>query len=100
MLLADIKTYLTEWVYDYCKNDFNPDADNLFYPYPHPYIRTGTKYPLPLGVQIFIDQAAQFLISQSGKTSESLGDYSVSFGIEFPKSLLDLLKPYKKIGVL
>lgn len=75
---AELRIYLIEWAASYCHTAFEEND-------------------LPGGVEIFLDRAADFIKSSSGKTSESLGDYSVSFSQEIPPTLTSLLEPYKKV---
>lgn len=77
-----LKAHLKEWVKDYCNDDFLDEDE---------------AEDLPGGVEVFLDRAASYFKSQSGKTSESLGDYSVSFDADIPRSLLKLLTPYRKV---
>lgn len=78
---AELREYLLHWCMDYCNNAF--------------------VNGVPSGVELFLDQAIGFIKIQLGKTSESLGDYSVSVDTtKFPRSMLDLLSPYKKLGVI
>ncbi|SNR95525.1 hypothetical protein SAMN05446037_100269 [Anaerovirgula multivorans] len=79
-----IKDALTDWVKDYCNNDFIEDEVEV----------------LPGGVLLFLNQAVEFTKKQTGITSESLGDYSVSFETDFPASMLKLLSPYKRVKFL
>ena len=73
MTEVEFRANLLSWAKSYCRNQFT----------------AGT----PAGVLIFIDKAVDYFNTQSGKTSESLGDYSVSFETSIPVSLLDLLRP-------
>ena len=78
----EIKDLLEEWVKDYCRNDFS----------------TG----LPAGVKLFLEKGFDYLIKNSGKNSESLGDYSVSFQNitnQLPASVISFLHPYRRMGV-
>lgn len=77
---ADMEKYLTEWAMEYCNNKF--------------------YYGIPAGVKMFVDKAAAYLFNQSGMTSESLGDYSVSMNPDFPPALLSLLAPYRRLKAL
>ena len=77
-----LKEYLKEWVKDYCNDDFLDDDGNE---------------DLPGGVEIFLEKGKEYIKQQSGKTSESLGDYSVSVAEDIPESLLKLLRPYRKV---
>ena len=90
----ELKTALTEWVKDYCKNDFlinNPDYDSED--------EESEKYieSLPGGVKTFLNQGVDFIKNQSGIKSESLGDYSIAWTTDYPESLLKLIRPYKSI---
>jgi hypothetical protein len=80
MTEAELRINLLAWAKSYCRNPFT----------------AGT----PAGVLIFIDGAVSFFNNSPGKTSESLGDYSVSFDATLPDSLKELLRPYKKLGVI
>jgi len=78
----ELKIYLEDWIKDYCNNDF--------------------KCGLPAGVKIFLDRAFEFYTKQAGKSSESLGDYSISFETvnkSLPPSLLSLLHPYRRCKI-
>jgi len=89
-----IKSALTEWVKDYCNNDFlvkNPDYDSEDAE-SEEYIEE-----LPDGVELFLNQAVDFTKNQTGKKSESLGDYSVSWETGFPPSMLMFLAPYRSM---
>ena len=77
-----LKEHLKEWVKDYCNNSFLDDDD---------------LEDLPGGVELFIEKGVEYMSNQQGKTSESLGDYSVSFDTNMPESLLKLLRPYRKV---
>jgi hypothetical protein len=48
-------------------------------------------------LELFLEQAIPFSSTNTGKTSESLGDYSVSFNTDFPPSVLRLLLPYNRV---
>lgn len=71
-----ITEHLTNWVKDYCHNDFEDG--------------------LPGGVLLFLDQALNFQKSTSMIKSENLGDYSITFRDDYPESSLKLLRPYKR----
>ncbi len=87
-----IKTALTAWVKDECRDNFliaNPDYD--------PDDEASEKYieSLPGGVELFLNQAVAYVKNQSGIQSESLGDHSIAWTTDFPDSLLKLIKPHK-----
>ena len=80
----DIKALLLEWVKDTCKNDFMVNGEEV----------------LPGGVVLFLNKAEDYLRNVQGISSESLGDYSVSFDTDLPQSLKRLLRPYRKVKLL
>ena len=72
-----IKTIMIEWAADYCNVELweeTPDA-----------------------VTLFAEQAVTIIKSADGNLSESLGKYSVSKMDSMPKTLLGLLRPYRKV---
>lgn len=71
-----LTAHLTEWVKDYCHNDF---IDGL-----------------PSGVVLFLEQALNFQKASSAVRSETLGDYSITFRDDYPESTLKLLRPYRR----
>lgn len=68
--------YLTQWVKDYCHNDFEGG--------------------LPGGVLLFLQQALAFQKNATDVEREQLGDYVIKFREDYPKSVTNLLKPYKR----
>ena len=76
-----ITVYLTEWVKDYCHNDFL-DASGV--------------ETLPGGVILFLERGLDFQKRKASVTSETLGDYSISFGDGYPDDMLKLLRPYRR----
>jgi len=77
---VELRIYLEDWVKDYCKNPFE----------------SGT----PSGVVLFLDKAVEFIKAQNGVKSETLGDWSITLSVDYPESMLKLIKPYKRIGVV
>lgn len=77
----ELKEALLLWAQEYCKMTWEAGFE-------------------PAGVKLFANQAVAWIKTQNGITSESLGDYSVSFGDEMPKGLLALLKPYRKVQLI
>lgn len=89
-----LKAALKEWVKDYCNNQFlidNPDYD--------PDDESSDEFieSLPGGVNIFLDRAVAYFKKQSGKKSEALGDYSVSFETDIPQSIMKLIRVYRRV---
>lgn len=78
----ELKAELLVWVKDYCNNDFLDDDD---------------IEKIPGGVNVFLTQAVKYIEKQEGKTSESLGDYSVAWSTDYPESMLRLLRPYRRV---
>ncbi len=76
-----IKEALTDWVKDYCNNTFLVEEVEA----------------LPGGVSLFLEYAIPYIKSNTGKQSETLGDYSVTLSMDFPESMMKLLKPYRKV---
>ena len=91
-----ITNALTDWVKDWCNNDFlidNPDYDSED--------ETSEEYivDLPAGVELFLENAVSTFKTDTGIKSESLGDYSVSFKDDKLLTLArQYLKPYRKVG--
>ena len=100
MTEAELKAHLYEWARDYCNDPFvDEDGNDDF----------------PSGVHIFVTQATAFYlnaaagIAGSVKTSETLGDYSISFTNavgaamaqnEIPPYFKKLLIPYRRVKML
>jgi hypothetical protein len=72
------RTRLIAWAKDRCQNDDLTEEK----------------------LELFLEQAVPFSAGISGKTSESLGDYSVSFNVDFPPSIMRFLTPYNRIKFL
>jgi hypothetical protein len=72
------RTRLIAWAKENCQNDDLTDEQ----------------------LELFLEQAIPFSSSITGKTSESLGDYSVSFNTDFPASIMRFLKPYNRVKFL
>jgi hypothetical protein len=51
----------------------------------------------PAGVKLFIEKAAEFLSNKQGLQAKRLADASWSYSTDFPKAIIDLLKPYRKV---
>lgn len=77
----EIRDHLIEIAKDHCNNDFEDG--------------------LPSGVVMFVDLGIKFFKNGlSGKSSESLGDYSVTYNISedlLPKDMMALLRPYRRL---
>jgi len=69
-----LRGWLLLWVKDYCNTDWEQE---------------------PPGVLLFLNQAISWIKTQNGITSESLGDYSVSFAEGLPEGFKELLEPYR-----
>lgn len=81
MLDDELKEAMMLWAQDYCKMTWEEGYE-------------------PAGVKLFVNQAVEWLKTQNGITSESLGDYSVSFADGMPKGLISLLRPYRKVTLV
>lgn len=79
----ELKEALLLWAQEYCKMTWEAGFE-------------------PAGVKLFANQAVEWIKTQNGITSESLGDYSVTFLEEgaMPKGLLALLRPYRKVQLI
>ena len=52
----------------------------------------------PEGLKLAVANMVGFQLNQTqGVTSESIGDYSVSYSMNYPDSILQSLRPYKKV---
>lgn len=100
MTEAELKNHLYEWARDYCNDPFVDDDGNDDF---------------PSGVQVFVEQATAFYLQAAAgiagtvKTSESLGDYSISFTNavgaamgqnDIPSYFKKLLIPYRRVKML
>ena len=86
--LNEVVPSLKEFAKEHCNNKFLvEDPEN-----PDEYIEE-----LPGPVVMFIARAVEYNINQAGLKSESLGDWSASYSQELPQSVIDLLKPYRKV---
>jgi hypothetical protein len=74
--LNELITLLTDYVKDYCNNPFET---------------------MPAGVELFIPKAIDYLMNKSGVSSETMGQVSYSYDLDFPASILRLLRPYKRL---
>ena len=85
---------------NYTKNDFmvaNPDYD------PSRPISSTNKRKIEKfegGVEIAVAKIIEFYMLESGVQSETISKVSTSFATDLPKSILDLLKPYKRMKFL
>ena len=52
-----------------------------------------------LMISVVIDKLIEH-DKHTGVQSESLGDYSVSYEVDYPQSILRLLIPYRKVKVI
>ena len=50
-----------------------------------------TETTLPGGVRVFLTKAEEYFAAQGGISSESLGDYSISYETDIPMGMLKLL---------
>lgn len=53
---------------------------------------------LPGPVKLFVAKAIEYNMNKAGLSSESVGgELSYSYDMDFPQSLMKLLKPYRKV---
>lgn len=74
----ELKHHLLRWVEDYCNREFDEED-------------------LPGGVALFLEQSAPYLKNQSGIIKETLGDHSILYSMEYPDSLMKLIRPYRRV---
>jgi hypothetical protein len=70
-----------DFVKEYCNNQFIGSEE------------------LPGGVKLAIAKMIEYNITQSGISSNSYGEVSYSYSLDFPASILRLLQPYSRIRV-
>ena len=82
--LAAAIPLLVEYAKNYCNQDFIDD--------------TGQEV-LPGGVKLAIAKMAEYNMADVTAKSTTVGAYSVSYatGAEYPKSITNLLRPYRRV---
>ena len=93
MTEQEIRDALLDFIKDYCNNDFlvpNPDYDEEDEE-SEEYIEV-----IPGGVKIALEKMIEYNKSTAGVTHKTVSRYSVSYAQSYPKSILDLLSPYRK----
>lgn len=63
----------------------------------NPFLNSEDEEELPSGVQIFVPKAIEYLMNKSGVSSRTMGAVSYSYDLDFPPSLLKMIKPYRKV---
>lgn len=58
---------------------------------------TPTETVYPGAVKIFIAKACEYNMNKAGLDSRKMGTVSYSYNLEFPKSITNLLKPYRRL---
>jgi len=74
---------LVEHASAYCNNLFIDSVTGLVY--------------IPGGVRLFVAKACEHNMQQAGLKSRSMGSVSYSYDLEFPQSLNQYLRPYKRL---
>lgn len=83
MYLSIMVPALKEYVMDLCNNQFTKDSNG------------DTVFPGP--VKIFIAKACEYNTQKSGLKERSMGSVSYSYDLEFPNSLHQYLRPYRRL---
>lgn len=78
MMIPIVEDFVTK----YCNDDFTDEDGVTFFP-------AGLKLPTA--------QLIKFQMDYKGVSSESIGDYSVSFFGNVPDGIKSMLRPYKKL---
>ncbi len=73
---------LVEFVQAECNNDFTDEEGEV---------------QLPGPLKVAIAKMIEYNTRSSGVASKSLGRKSVSYSLDFPDSILRLLRPYKRV---
>lgn len=60
--------------------------------------QTWDEETVPSDVVLFISQAAEYFLNQSGLSQETLGDWSASYAASLPQSIQGLLTNYRKVS--
>ena len=83
MFLSVMVPILEQHVIDHCNNRFTKDSygDNV----------------LPGPVKLFIAKAAEFNMQKAGLKGRSMGTVSYSYDLEFPGTLYQYLRPYRRM---
>lgn len=83
MFLSVMVPILEEHVIDHCNNQFTKDSygDNV--------------YPGP--VKLFIAKALEFNMQAVGLKGRSMGSVSYTYDLEFPGTLYQYLRPYRRL---
>ncbi len=62
--------------------------------------RKWTEDDLPAGVKLWREKAILYLNQTPGLQQKRLGDASWTYSTEWPKTIADMLKPYRKVKVV
>lgn len=81
-LITALIPIVEDFVTKYCNDDFT-DEDGV------------TSFPA--GLKLPTAQLIKFQMDYKGVSSESIGDYSVSFFGNIPDGIKSMLRPYKKL---
>lgn len=83
MFLSIMVPALEEYVIDHCNNRFSKNEydENVF----------------PGPVKIFIAKACEYNMQKAGLKERSMGSVSYSYDLEFPNTLYNFLRPYRKV---
>jgi hypothetical protein len=83
MYLSVMVPILEQHVIDHCNNQFTKDSHGE------------VVYPGP--VKLFIAKACEFNMGATGLKGRSMGSVSYTYDLEFPGTLYQYLRPYKKV---
>ena len=81
--LDDVLPALEDFVCKYCHSDFTNTAGEPVF---------------PVGLKLAAGALLRHYLENRGVAAESLGDYSVSFFVDIPHSILLLFKPFKQVS--
>lgn len=79
--LTEITPILVDFAKEHCNNPFEKDGEES----------------LPGPVRLFVAKAAQYNMNPAGVTGRSMGGASYSYELDFPESIMKLLRPYKRV---
>jgi hypothetical protein len=79
--LIEMLPILIDFAKDKCNNLFLVDGEEV----------------IPSGVKLFIKNAMEFNMKESGLKGRTMGEVSYTYETDFPPSVMKYLSPYKKV---
>lgn len=96
MEVTEVKNILNNQNID---EDYLSTAIPLFIDYANNYCNQSyASNELPGGVKVFVAKACEYNMQKVGLKSFRMGEVSYSYETDFPKTLKDYLKPYRRVG--